>query len=85
MMRLMDFANYEKNIDAIGAGLSKMGFTHVAAFLSIYAELFTVFDRGHRSIWGELWHLANCEANLPLPPWLSGWLRSSSRTATYAE
>jgi hypothetical protein len=55
----MDFANYEKNIDAIGAGLSKMGIAHAAAFLSLYAELFAVFDRSHRSIWGGLWHLVN--------------------------
>jgi hypothetical protein len=84
-MGLMDVTNYEKNTDAIGAGLSKMGVAHVAACLSVYTELFTVFDRGHRSVWGGLWHLVDGETHLSLPPRLSGWLRSSARAATYAE
>jgi hypothetical protein len=59
MMESMDVANHEKNTDTIGAGLSKMGVADVAAFLSVYTELFAVFDRGHRSIWGGLWCLVD--------------------------
>jgi hypothetical protein len=55
----MDFWNYEKNTDAIGARLSKMGIAHAAALLSLYAKLFAVFDRSHRSVWGGLWHLVD--------------------------
>ncbi len=84
-MGFMGFLSYEKNTDATCAGLSKMGVPHVCAFLSVYAELFAVFDRGHRSVWGGLWHLVDSETNLSLPPRLSGWLRSGARAATYAE
>jgi hypothetical protein len=52
MMGSMGFWDYEKNTNAIGAGVPNMGVAAVAAFMSVYAELFAVFDRGHRSIWG---------------------------------
>ncbi len=82
MMGLMDFAKYEKNIDAIGAGLSKMGFADVAASLSLYAKLFAIFDRSHRSIWSRLRYLVEYQTDLSLPPWLSGWLRPCSARST---
>jgi hypothetical protein len=37
-----------------------MAIANVTALLSIYTELFAVFDRGHRSLWGGLWHLVDC-------------------------
>jgi hypothetical protein len=76
---------YEKNIGAVGAGVSEMAFADVAAFLSVYTELFTVLDRSHRSIWGGLWYLVDRQTHLSLPSGLSGWLRPRTRATIYAE